>query len=50
MSQSEARAWWADVEHLRDSIDARRQSEGQRRRTAATAARDLRTFRAAPSR
>lgn len=24
MSQSEARAWWADVEHLRESLDRRR--------------------------
>lgn len=26
MSQSEARAWWADVEHVRETIEARRRA------------------------
>lgn len=27
MAQPEARAWWADVEHLRDGIEERRSAE-----------------------
>src|SRR3954451_662187 len=31
MSQAEARAWWADVEHLREAAERRQAAEAERR-------------------
>jgi hypothetical protein len=39
MSQPEARAWWADVEDLRERIELRREAEDRMPAPVATAAR-----------
>src|SRR4051794_38225975 len=31
MSQAEARAWWADVEHLREAAERRQSADAERR-------------------
>lgn len=39
MSQAEARAWWADVEHLREAAERRQAADAARRRGDERAAR-----------
>ena len=46
MSQVEARAWWADVEHLREAAERRQAAESQRRAATRRFARDGEAARA----
>src|SRR3954465_14623932 len=46
MSQVEARAWWADVEHLREAAERRQAAESQRRAATRRFARDAEAARA----
>src|SRR3954471_16576337 len=46
MSQVEARAWWAEVEHLREAAERRQAAESQRRAATRRFARDGEAARA----
>src|SRR3954466_2769091 len=46
MSQVEARAWWADVEHLREAAERRQAAESERRAATRRFARDGEAARA----